>query len=613
MCGIVAVYSFDERAPEVREAELLAVREAMARRGPDGRGLWLSPDRRIGLAHRRLAIRDLDARADQPMVDASGRFRIVFNGELYDEQPLREELLARGARLRTESDTEIVLELLARDGSAALARLRGMYALALWDQRRRELLIARDPYGIKPLYYAKSGGVVRVASQVRALISGGGVARTPSLAGMAGFLLSGSVPEPFTMLREVRALRAGSHAVVSERGMCVERGARSVVGMLRAGAAEPVSMGDEEVAATVRDAVRDSVRAHAVSSDVPVGAFLSAGIDSGAIVGAFTEQLGIAPKTVTLAFGEHAGQALDEAPLAARTAERYGAEHTTVTVTREMFQSALPSILSAMDQPSIDGVNTWLVSRAASEAGLRVALSGVGGDELFGGYPAFRDVPKMAARLAPLARVPGLGRAARGVIASVLPRHRSPKLASLVEYGGSFAGAYLLRRGLFLPHDLPGVMGEEAAREGLAELAPLEGIGDLVSALPSQDWARVACLESCLYLRNQLLRDTDWASMDHSLEVRTPLVDVFLLERLAPVLAGLGSVPGKQWLADVPDRPLPEQVARRAKTGFVVPIDRWIRETEELDAWRRVPELCRDGAPWARRMAYALVARQVAA
>ena len=613
MCGIAATYAFHERAPEVREAELLAVREAMARRGPDGAGLWLSDDRRVGLAHRRLAIRDLDARADQPMVDASGRYRIVFNGELYDDGPLREELLARGARLRTTSDTEVVLELLARDGAAALARLRGMYALALWDGKRRELLLARDPYGIKPLYYAVSNGQVRVASQVKALVAGGGVSRSPSLAGMAGFLLSGSVPEPFTILRDVCSLRAGAHAVVSASGLRIERGVRSVEGILRAAVDRPARGSDEDVAGAVRRAVRDSVRAHALSSDVPVGAFLSAGIDSGAIVGSFTDEVGTPPRTVTLAFCEHAGSDADEAPLAERTAQRYAAEHSTATVTRDAFERDLPAILAAMDQPSIDGVNTWLVSKAAAQVGLRVALSGVGGDELFGGYPAFRDVPRMVARLGAMARVPGLGRAARSLVAPLLPRDRSPKLASLVEYGGSYAGAYLLRRGLFLPHDLPAVMGEEAAREGLAELAPLDGIGRLVSAVPEQDWARVACLESCLYLRNQLLRDTDWASMDHSLEVRTPLVDVVLLERLAPVLAGLGAVPGKRWLAEVPDRPLPDEVTQRAKTGFVVPLDRWVRETEELDAWRRVPSLRRDGAPWARRLAYALAARQVAA
>jgi asparagine synthase (glutamine-hydrolysing) len=242
------------------------------------------------------------------------------------------------------------------------------------------------------------------------------------------------------------------------------------------------------------------------------------------------------------------------------------------------FREDLPAIIAAMDQPSIDGVNTWFVAKAAKEAGLKVALSGLGGDELLAGYPSFVDLPRWRRRLGPLAAVPGLGRVARPLIRALAPgfARARPKAPGLLEYGRSWTGAYLLRRGLFLPYELKQVIGADIAREGLRRLKPLRRLAASLSPDPGSDVGRVCVLESAHYLRNQLLRDADWAGMAHSVEIRVPLVDVTLLESLAPAIPSLAPQTGKEALAQTPTVPLPAAIVTRAKTGFAVPTGAWM-------------------------------------
>src|SRR4029077_15422095 len=246
-------------------------------------------------------------------------------------------------------------------------------------------------------------------------------------------------------------------------------------------------------------------------------------------------------RAITLAFEEFRGTSEDEAPLADRGGERYGARDVVRHVGQQEFVQDLPEILEAMDQPSIDGVNTWFVSKAAKEAGLKVAISGLGGDELLGGYPSFLDLPRWRHRFGLLAAVPGLGLLARKVIGGVAPgfSRKRPKALGVLEHSATWAGTYLLRRGLFLPNELPDVMDAEIAREGLRRLKPLRCLAASLTPDPSSDVARVCVLESAHYMRNQLLRDADWAGMAHSLEIRVPLVDFTLLGALARTIPAL--------------------------------------------------------------------------
>jgi asparagine synthase (glutamine-hydrolysing) len=593
MCGIAAIYAYRTEAPPVDRDEILRVRDAMRRRGPDGEGLWLSDDSRVGLAHRRLSIIDTTSGGAQPMATPDGCLRITFNGEIYNYVALRRELEAQGDRFASQSDTEVLLHLYERYGADMVAKLRGMYAFALWDERRRELFLARDPLGIKPLYVADNGKTVRVASQVKALAAGGQIDTRPSAAGHAGFWLLGSVPEPFTIHRGVRALAPGTTCVYRSDGPTT-RVHSSVTEVLAS--AEAGGRADRRSGA-LAEALGDSVASHLVA-DVPVGVFLSAGLDSSCIAALAAEAQASPLRTLTLAFEEFRGELRDEAPLAAATAEALGADHRTRGIRRDEFEADAARVTEAMDQPTIDGVNTYFVSKVAAEAGLKVALSGIGGDELFAGYPAFREIPRLVAALGPFACVPVLGRAARRASAPVVARLTSPKYAGLFEYGSSYAGAYLLRRALFMPWELPEVIDPDLAREGWRELALVEALERTIAGIHSPR-LRVTALETAWYMRNQLLRDADWAGMAHSVEIRVPLVDWKLLTTIAPLLAG-AAPPGKRDMAAAPKRRLPPAVLDRPKTGFMVPVHEWLAGAAGGRAERGQPERGLRG--WARHV-----------
>jgi asparagine synthase (glutamine-hydrolysing) len=611
MCGIVGIYSYGSTARPVDHDELVRVRDHMAPRGPDDRGEWYSADGRVGFSHRRLSIIDLSSRGAQPMQSADGKLVVSFNGEIYNYQALRSRLEAKGYAFQSNSDTEVLLHLYAEVGHDMLRELRGMFAFGIWDEQQQSLLLARDPYGIKPLYYADDGSTLRFASQVKALMAGGGVSRDPDPAGWVGFYLFGSVPEPFTTYREVRALPAGSFVCIDQRGSGAPIQYYSIARTYSEAQEQPPEAvtANEETKALVRKALLDSVRHHLVA-DVPVGAFLSAGVDSGALVGLMHEAGQQDIQTVTLAFDEFRGTLNDETPEATAVADFYGTRHTTRVIGESEFRSDLPAIVAAMDQPTIDGINVWFVSKAAHELGLKVAISGLGGDELFGGYSSFRDLPSWVRWMAAPSSIPFLGQVLRRTFRRMRAEQwgLNPKSAGFVEYGGNYPGAYLLRRGLFMPWELPDVLGREVASEGLKRLDPIKHIAATLTPDPLQPFVRVATLESSLYMRNQLLRDTDWASMAHSLEVRVPLVDAVLLEKLATIGLGIGRRNNKSLLAEAPSRPVPHYTMRRHKTGFSVPIAKWIDRQQQsvISEWKRVPLLRSPRCHWSRRWAYAV-------
>jgi asparagine synthase (glutamine-hydrolysing) len=569
MCGIAGIYAYDSHAPPVDGDELLRVRERMIARGPDGAGVWLSDDRRIGLAHRRLSILDLSAAGAQPMA-AAGTLQIVFNGEIYNYRELRRDLEARGHRFRSSSDTEVLLHLYAEHGPEMVHLLRGMFAFAIWDEPRRRLFLARDPFGVKPLYFAAAGGSFRFASQVKALIAGGGVDRMPDPAGEVGFFLWGHVPEPYTLFRGIRALPAGSAMVVDETGSRQWR-YFDLADEFRRAPEQPLERA--EMQARLRELLTDSVRHHFIA-DVPVGVFLSAGIDSMVLLALARETEFESPHAVTLAFDEFSGSANDETPLALLGARHYDARHEVCRISRQDFARSYPSFMAAMDQPTIDGLNSYFVCMAAARSGIKAVLSGLGGDELFGGYASFRDIPRMVRTCAPFSSLPLLGRGFRSVSAPLLKHFTSPKFAGLLEYGGSYGGAYLLRKALYMPWELPEFLDPDLVREGWRELQPLVRLGESCPAAGT-DRQTVAALELSWYMRNQLLRDVDWAAMAHSVEVRVPYVDIELFRGVVPLMAATPP-PGKADLAAVPARRLPDEVINRSKTGFNIPLREWV-------------------------------------
>jgi len=587
MCGVAGIFAYHPSAAGIDRQELRSIRDHMAARGPDGSGEWFSADGRAALGHRRLSIIDLSERGAQPMASADGQLVISFNGEIYNYRELRNELERRGRVFHSDSDTEVLLQLYAEHGHAMLARLRGMFAFALWDARKQAMLLARDTFGIKPLYYSTDQGTLRFASQVKALLAGGMVDTSPEPAGHAGFYLWGSVPAPWTLYRGVKALPAGHFAWVGTQGPSEPEAFCRVQDLLADAAAHPARGTVDDALDAIAAAVRDSVAAHHVS-DVPVAIFLSAGMDS-AMIAAVSAQQGAHAQSVTLAFKEYQGTGDDEAPMAEQLAAICGTRHSTVSVSRTDFERHTRKLLASMDQPSIDGVNSWFVAHAARSQGVKVALSGLGGDELFASYPSFRDLPRIRRLTRPLARWPGIGRNLRVLAAPLLPKALSPKYASLLEYGTTFAGAYLLRRGLHMPWELPSVMDPELARQGWADLRCRAQLESTANGIPL-DRLAVSALEMSWYTRHQLLPDTDWASMAHSVEVRVPFLDVPLLRAAAPWLAAFPELTKRQ-IAERLAPELPASILSRHKSGFSVPVRQWLnpqlsaKPTRGLRAW----------------------------
>ena len=385
------------------------------------------------------------------------------------------------------------------------------------------MFLARDPFGIKPLYFSDDGNTLRVASQVKALVAGGGVDTSPEPAGHVGFFLWGYVPEPFTLYKGIQALPPGTSLWVDTLGRKKQETFCSISEEYANPGDNTLRINPGQPRTHLRELLLDSVRHHLVA-DVPVGVFLSSGIDSTSLAALVSEVAPESLNTITLGFREYQGTKNDETPLAEQVARMYGATHRTIWVEQSDFKAELPKLLDAMDQPTTDGVNSYFVSYAAARAGLKVALSGLGGDEIFGSYPSFRQVPRMVAMLNPVSRIPFLGKTFRVVSAPVLKHLTSPKYAGLLEYGGSYGGAYLLRRGMYMPWELPELLEGEMVREGWSALQTLARLEETVRGI-ANSFLKVSALETCWYMRNQLLRDADWAGMAHSLEIRVPLVD----------------------------------------------------------------------------------------
>ncbi len=575
MCGIAGIFSYTDYSPVVGQDELLRMRDAMVNRGPDGAGLWISDDKRIGLANRRLAIMDLSNAGAQPMVSADGRYRVTFNGEIYNYRELRKELESKQCVFQSQCDTEVLLHLYRVFGVEMVRRLRGMFAFAIWDDHQKTLFLARDPFGIKPLYYSDDGKTVRFASQVKALIAGGAIDTIQECAGAVGFLLWGFVPEPYTLYRQIQAVPAGSHMTIqygkSSRTVFYFN-VRDELFDAQSRAADFRPEDQDKLAGLLQDSV-----SHHMLADVPVGIFLSSGIDSSLITALAVDSSDRPLHTFTLGFREYEGTIFDETHLAESSAREYGTLHQTRWIQKADFESELEKILVVMDQPTTDGINMYLVCREAARAGIKVALSGLGGDELFGGYPSFRDVPRSAFWLSPMRIFPKvLGRVLRIMLNPVIKPFMSHKYAGVFEFGGSYAGAYLLRRALFMPWEINEILDPVSVYNGLERLQTVPVLAGCIQGL-HQPHANVAALELTWYMRNQLLRDADWASMAHSVELRVPLVDVTLFRALAPWIVSK-HYPRKLDAVAKLRKPLSHKIINRPKSGFSVPVRSWLND-----------------------------------
>jgi asparagine synthase (glutamine-hydrolysing) len=560
MCGIATALG-------VRDARRVAAAmgRSLAHRGPDDAGCLAlrgpAGDEAGAMAHRRLSILDLTAAGHQPMVSADERFTIAFNGEIYNFRALRAELERAGARFASQGDTAVLLEGWARFGPAFAQRLEGMFAFALWDAAEAALYLVRDAFGIKPLYYARVGAGLLAASEVRALLASGLVPPLADRCAVAGYLTFGSVPEPETIIAGVRMVPAGTvlRMAVRQGELREERVAAIVPLALTDGA--PIR-GRADAARAVRAALERSLDRHLVS-DVPVAVFLSGGLDSSAVAALAAARAGTRLDAFTVTFAE---RRFDESAVARLVAARYGFHHHEIPLGGTDLLAALPAAFAAMDQPSLDGINTYVVSAAVRAHGTKVVLSGLGGDELFAGYPSFRR----ARALARYARLPAPARTIVARMATRVGGVRGAKVALGLRRGSPADAAYLASRTLFGDRQVADLCG---ARHSAPSLEP-SGLTLL---------QRVSWNELTGYMRNTLLRDSDVFSMAHGLELRVPFLDREVAEaafRCADALKlsrGLARGTAKPLLVDAVRDLLPPDVWDRPKQGFVLPFADWMR------------------------------------
>ena len=507
MCGIAGIFSLNESSEQVGK-RLASMVGAMAHRGPDSCGTEVrsAGSCTIGLAHTRLAILDLSAEGRQPMTNPEGTVWLTYNGEVYNYGHLHDELCGLGERFASSSDTEVILRSYERWGAASFERLRGMFAFGIWNERNRRLILARDPLGIKPLYYFQSKDVLVFASEVRTLLASGLVPRRLSRRGLHSFLASGSVSGADTLIDGVFSLEPGSDLTIFEdNGSIRVRERQFSGGLFEHGAAHPPASREEAVA-ELSGILRESVRLH-LASDVPLGVFLSGGVDSCAIVALMSEVAVSTPQTFSVVFNE---QELSEASHARLIADRYKTDHHEILLTGEKLLAMLPDSLNAMDQPTMDGVNTYVISKAVKSAGITVALSGLGGDELFAGYSSFRR----AVQVQRLKVIPRSIRAAAAAVGKVGVGNSigQRKMWDLLASDASPTDAYTISRELFSAPDIEGLTGASvSARPGSALAHETDSVNT------------VSRCEIEGYMRHTLLRDTDFMAMAHALEVRVPV------------------------------------------------------------------------------------------
>jgi asparagine synthase (glutamine-hydrolysing) len=600
MCGIAGILG---RVDDANRAALKRMTDAIAHRGPDGEGTWESALSSTGhgvlLGHRRLSIIDLSTAADQPMVDEVTGQVLVYNGEAYNFQALRDRLQAAGQSFRSTGDSTVVLRAVATQGPDAVASLRGMFAFAQWDPRRRTLLLARDALGIKPLYVAhnpdkRGHWSLAFASEVRALLASG-LLGTPRLepSAAASLVWNGFIVGPKTAVQGIESLSPGQLRVYMDNG--TEQLRKDFGQYPETGTGKRLS--EDELAYELQE----SVRLHLIS-DVPLGVFLSSGVDSSAVANLAHKANQGTVHTFTLAFEE---QEYNEGRVARRIAESIGTQHQEVLLTEKDFVGRLDEALDSLDQPTFDGLNSFYMSHAVRKAGFKVALVGTGGDELFGGYTSFRDLPALHAVCRWL---PGLSRAALAKAAEfaletlhrdggAIPRQtRWAKLPDMVRRGNDLLGLYQLAYALFLPDFQSQLLGTGAsAADGL----PAEMRTRLQQELQGRtDLASISALEQRLFLAERLLRDNDAASMAASIEQRLPLVDQVLLEHVVryPDRQRYQPILRKDALRRTGLRGLDPGLFAEKKRGFVLPFDRWIRQglSSAIDSTLRDGDAVRD-------------------
>ncbi|MEQ9188112.1 MAG: asparagine synthase (glutamine-hydrolyzing) [Cryomorphaceae bacterium] len=560
MCGIAGIFGLEELPDASRRVQIML--DKLAHRGPNSEGVYEGKNAVLG--HRRLSIIDLSEAANQPFHSQDGRYVLIYNGELYNYKEVRESLV--NYRFLTNSDSEVVMAAMIEWGPACLQKFNGMFAFAFWDNHESKLWLVRDRLGIKPLYYTQVGNAVVFASEVRSILASGLISPTLDKHALADYMRYQTVHAPNTLVQGVKMVEAGSYLLLEDNEV------------QKSEYWKPWQTYHEDkdaivIKKNVRDHLTKAVERRLVS-DVPFGAFLSGGIDSSLIVGVIRERLDLPIDTFNVSFDE---SEFSEAKYARTIADKFKTAHHEVVLQPQRFLECLPEALAAMDHPSGDGPNTWIVSKETKSQGISMALSGLGGDELFGGYDVFKRIPSIADRHWILSFPAGLRAMVGNLLTAFRPSVASAKTKEILtaDYF-DLEHLYPVFRKVWLDDKVGGLIGNPLPKNQvqsiIAELERFNGFGTLPTL------SRIGIAEMSTYMQNVLLRDTDQMSMAHALEVRVPFLDHELVEYAMHIPDSVKyPTSPKQLLVESFADLLPHEVVNRPKMGFVLPWEHWMK------------------------------------
>ncbi|TDH23286.1 asparagine synthase (glutamine-hydrolyzing) [Segetibacter sp. 3557_3] len=584
MCRIAGIFKLGS---STLHEDVLRLRDSMHRGGPDDEGIYVDDSLPLALGHRRLSLIDLSPAGHQPMSDRNGDLQLIFNGEIYNFLELKATLSGFGHVFTTKSDTEVILKAYSQWGISCFTRFNGMFAIALWDKSKQELILARDHAGIKPLYYSLTKDTLVFASEIRAF-----KAYRPdwpeSEEWKIPFLTFGHIPEPFTTLKNVQPLAKGTCAVIKLPSLSITHHVSEIFQFSSLIKTLP------EAVAQVKDKLDKAVERHLIS-DAPIGLFLSGGVDSSLLTLIAQKYTGKNLNTLSIVFED---ATLSEEPYQKIIIDKSKAHHQSFLVSSHDFENELPDILEAMDQPSIDGINSYFICKYARQYGLTAVLSGLGADELFGGYNSFRYAPTAALIRKFPSFLPGM--------ANVFPKDKIKKLAALQRKDA--VGEYLFNRGLYTTAQTAALLSisvdEVNASLDKVAIAPLPANTDSRN--------RASHIETNLYMQNQLLKDCDYMSMWHSLEVRVPFLDKELMKTAYSIDPDIkyDKQIGKHLLIKAFDDLLPKEIWQRKKQGFTFPFYKWMRNvqsTQRDDNYRGIRHKFTTGSlHWSKYWLYLL-------
>lgn len=557
MCRIAGIIISGSQADESTE-KVRIMCHALQHGGPDDEGIFVNEDKNVVFGHRRLSIIDLSSNGHQPMADVQQKAWITFNGEIYNYRELKTELLAAGARFHSNTDTEVIIQAYLHWGAASFAKLRGMFAFGLYDAEKGFTYLVRDTTGVKPLYYHIKNWQLSFASEVKALQIAG-IATETDPEWQIRFLAYGHIPEPYTTLKNVLSLAKGHYLCWdNKKNICTVKSYGSPIG------ANQIT-NEQDARFEIQKALKASVNRQLIA-DASIGVFLSGGIDSSLLTLLANEQKKSQLNTISIFFNE---KAYDESAYQSLVVKQIQGEKFTHLIKQQDFETCFPQIIECMDMPTTDGINTWFISKYAHDDGLKAVLSGVGGDELFGGYPSFN-------RIQYLKYLKNIPSSVFAMMAPFVADHYKK-----IEYLAHDhpAADYLFLRGLFDPTTIAKILdiNIKQVNNTLFEHA-------IASPAMSYDKEYASWMENNLYMQNQLLRDTDVMSMSHGLEVRVPFLDEDFQGLTSQIIPDIrfGNNPAKKLLIDSFKDILPADIWNRPKMGFTFPLQQWMQKNTAM-------------------------------